>query len=245
MAAATAITTFAEVQLIPLEQLEASLKNPRRTMNEADLKELAASIREHGLQVPLLVRPIRFDCGNSERQAGFDYEIVCGHRRSEAATIAGLSAVPCMVRELSDEQAAEIALIDNLQRVDVPPLEAFVLFTNQFHDSTRANFYDVDDNKGVGRKRESLWKLAKSVGVDPDAVATEYFHHRNDATHGHASIAPAEDILLPKGYKPPKEQKPAAKPSKKPILSSEARKRIEAAQKKRWAAQRAKKGGSK
>jgi ParB family transcriptional regulator, chromosome partitioning protein len=116
------------VQEIALEQLEASLNNPRRTMNEADLRELAASIREHGIQVPLLVRPLSCvgECGKLPDGYELDepgYEIVAGHRRSEAATIAGLTSVPCIVRELTDEQAAEIALIDNLQRVDVPAME--------------------------------------------------------------------------------------------------------------------------
>lgn len=107
-----------ELKTIPLEQLEPSRKNPRRTMNVADLWELAASIREHGIQVPLLVRPtVWSDAGAQE------YEIVAGHRRCEAATLAGLDEVPCIVREMSDEEAAEIALIDNLQRVDVPALE--------------------------------------------------------------------------------------------------------------------------
>jgi ParB/RepB/Spo0J family partition protein len=115
----------AAIRQIPLEQLEASRSNPRRTMHEADLKELAASIRQHGIQVPLLVRPapgtewnVRGNGSGPE-----DFEIICGHRRSEAATLAGLTEVPCIVRELSDHEAVEIGLIDNLQRVDVPALE--------------------------------------------------------------------------------------------------------------------------
>lgn len=110
-----------EVHEIPLEQLEASRNNPRQTMNDADLRELAASIRQHGIQNPLLVRPIDVDGGDA-------YKIVCGHRRSEAATLAGLTSVPCIVRAMDDATAAEIALVDNLQRVDVPPLEEAAAF---------------------------------------------------------------------------------------------------------------------
>jgi ParB/RepB/Spo0J family partition protein len=150
------------VREIPLEQLEASRNNPRRTMNETDLTELAASIREHGVNVPLLVRPwlraivVELDNGTEYDFPGLSmaeaspyidgsaeifqghkvvrtevedtYEIVCGRRRSEAATLAGLTSVPCIVRDMTDEQAAEIALIDNLQRVDVPPLEEAAAF---------------------------------------------------------------------------------------------------------------------
>lgn len=143
-----------EVCEISLELLDASLNNPRRTMNEATLQELAASIREHGV-VPLVVRPtsrnlcFELDDGTEYDLPGLTraeaspyvtgeafpdrkivrmeiedrYEIVCGHRRSKAAAIAGLGSVPCFVRELTDEQAAEIALIDNLQREDVLAME--------------------------------------------------------------------------------------------------------------------------
>lgn len=138
-----------EVVEIGLESLERSASNPRRTMNEADLQELAASIREHGVQVPLLVRPLRsvfvqFEDGTEESiqfvsraecaelllspgavrtEVDDRYEIIAGHRRARAAEMAGLSFLPCIVLELTDEQAAERALIDNLQRVDVPPME--------------------------------------------------------------------------------------------------------------------------
>ncbi len=160
----TAIEVVNEVRSIPLDQLHASLKNPRQTMDEAGLQELAASIRELGIISPLLVRPrtdlhyvengsdfvryasVRNIVGRSNIQQTFNggtaeenqsdaeawvadkngaslYEIVCGHRRSEAATIAGLTEAPCIVREMSDEEAADQAFVDNLQRVDVPPLE--------------------------------------------------------------------------------------------------------------------------
>lgn len=125
-------------------------------------------------------------------------------------------------------------------------LEAFVLFANQFHNLTSANGYvlvqgtEERSNKFVAKDREKLWKLAKSLGVDADVVTTEYFHTRGDGIGG---IAPAEDRLLPKGYKPParKDHAQGAKPAKKKaILDSATRKRIADAQKKRWAA--AKKG---
>lgn len=124
----TVIATVDQIQQIPLEKLNASLKNPRRTMDEAGLQELAASIREHGVNNPLLVRPIDLDCMTGdplpgEAHGGDAYEIVCGHHRSEAATIAGLTSVPCIVRNLDDATAADLALVDNLQRVDVDAIE--------------------------------------------------------------------------------------------------------------------------
>jgi ParB/RepB/Spo0J family partition protein len=102
-----------------LDQLQPSPNNPRRTMNEADLAEMVASIREHGIQVPLLVRPM-YAIGVPVLSAEQDiryYEIVAGHRRYAGAGRAGLDSVICIVRQLADEQAAEIALVDNVQRV--------------------------------------------------------------------------------------------------------------------------------
>jgi ParB family chromosome partitioning protein len=105
---------------LELELLLPSRTNPRRDWNEDALNELTASIREHGIQSPLLVRSI------TEAEGGVlskNFEIVAGHRRHLAARRAGLKVAPCIVRHLTDEEAAEIALIDNLQRVDIPPMD--------------------------------------------------------------------------------------------------------------------------
>lgn len=115
---ATEFAATVQIREIPIEDVFASPDNPRKTFNPAELEELAASIRVHGVQVPLLVRPI-----------AKSFEIVCGHRRREAAELAGRETVPCIVREMTDEQAREAALIDNLQRVDVPALEEAEAFS--------------------------------------------------------------------------------------------------------------------
>jgi ParB/RepB/Spo0J family partition protein len=102
-----------QVQHFETTLLQEAAWNARKTFDRASLDELIGSIEQHGIQVPLLVRNIEDDY----------YEVVCGHRRLKAASLAGLKTVPCIVRVLSDEQAQEIGLIDNLQRVDVPPME--------------------------------------------------------------------------------------------------------------------------
>lgn len=107
------MTTIQEpVRLTSIEMLDPSPFNPRRTFNEKTLDELARSIREHGITTPLIIRP-------KNRR----WEIVAGHRRVEAARRIGLPGVPCVERQLTDDQARDLALIDNLQREDVPPLE--------------------------------------------------------------------------------------------------------------------------
>jgi len=115
---------LAVLNVIPIDQLQATGGNPRRNWDKAALEELAASIREHGIQSPLLVRP------NLETVGGKQvYQIIAGHRRCVAGTMAGLKALPCIVRDLSDDEAAEIAIIDNLQRVDIPPMDEAVAFS--------------------------------------------------------------------------------------------------------------------
>ncbi len=98
---------------IPLEELERNPFQPRRHFDQAALEELAATIREHGILTPVVVR----------RVAG-GYQVVAGERRIRAARLAGLTRVPAVVREASDAQALEMALVENLQREDLNPLES-------------------------------------------------------------------------------------------------------------------------
>ncbi len=97
-------------RLIPVEEIEPNPHQPRRTLG--DLEELTASIREKGVIEPLVVRRL-----------GTSYQIVAGERRYRAAVEAGVSELPCIVRESSDAETMEIALIENLQRKDLTPFE--------------------------------------------------------------------------------------------------------------------------
>ncbi|HVJ09301.1 MAG TPA: ParB/RepB/Spo0J family partition protein [Acidisarcina sp.] len=102
------------VREIPLEQLSVSAQEARRTIDQAALRDLAASIAAHGVQEPLLVRPIGVDA----------YEIVAGQRRHAASRLAGKASCPCIVREMADAEARELGIVSNLQREDLPPLES-------------------------------------------------------------------------------------------------------------------------
>jgi ParB family transcriptional regulator, chromosome partitioning protein len=102
-----------EYRNLPLAVLTESTTNPRRIFDELALKELAESIRAHGILSPLLVRPL------NERS----FEIVAGARRYRAAQLAGVDSAPVRIVNLTDAEALEAALIENLQRKDVHPLE--------------------------------------------------------------------------------------------------------------------------
>jgi len=97
---------------LPLTAIRPSASQPRKRFSQESLEELAASIREKGLLQPLLVRP-----------KGEGYELVAGERRFRAAQMAGLSEVPAVVRDLTDREALELALVENLQREDLSPVE--------------------------------------------------------------------------------------------------------------------------
>jgi len=104
---------------LPVTVLEAGKYQPRTRMDEGALNELADSIRTQGLMQPILVRPLAPPTGKAAQR----YEIIAGERRFRAAKIAGLAAVPVLVREVDDEHAAVMALIENIQREDLNPLE--------------------------------------------------------------------------------------------------------------------------
>jgi ParB family chromosome partitioning protein len=103
---------------IPLALVDPNPHQPRATIRAAALQELAQSIRESGVVQPIVVRPHPETSGR--------YQIVAGERRYRAAQIAGLATVPAVVRRLSDEKSAEIALVENLQREDLTPIEEAV-----------------------------------------------------------------------------------------------------------------------
>jgi ParB family chromosome partitioning protein len=142
---------------VPLSSLKASRFNPRRDFSEAQLDELAGSIRERGLVQPLVVRPL----GGGDR-----YEIVAGERRWRAAQRANLHEVPVVIRTLSDQEAIEIAIIENVQREDLNAIEE----GEGYHALMQGHGYTQEDlAKVIGKSRSHLantlrlLKLPKSV----------------------------------------------------------------------------------
>ncbi|MBI2303418.1 MAG: ParB/RepB/Spo0J family partition protein [Chloroflexi bacterium] len=110
-------TTAPNVEAVDVDLIVANPRQPRTTLNPAALQELAESIREHGLLQPLLVTrqpgPLESPC----------YQVIAGERRWQAARLAGLSKVPVIVKEVTPQETLELALVENLQRMDLGPLE--------------------------------------------------------------------------------------------------------------------------
>ncbi|MGB6686308.1 MAG: ParB/RepB/Spo0J family partition protein [Terracidiphilus sp.] len=120
----TTVQAPSEYRNLPLAQLQESPANPRRYFDDAALQELAASIRAQGVLSPLLVRPINGTHG---------HEIVAGARRFRAAQLAGLNSVPVRIVELTDAQALETSIVENLQRRDVHPLDEATGYVSLLH----------------------------------------------------------------------------------------------------------------
>jgi ParB family chromosome partitioning protein len=112
------------VKVIPIERIEPNPQNPRLAIDEVMLEELAASIREHGVLQPILVRPI----GENH------FQLIAGERRWRASKIAGHPTIPALVEDIDDETALEISIIENLQREDISPLEEAAMYDRMIRD---------------------------------------------------------------------------------------------------------------
>ena len=166
---------------MPIEHLKPSPNNPRKHFAEADLEDLSKSIRDKGLLQPIVVRPL---------QNG-DYEIVAGERRWRAAQRAGVHDVPVLIRELSDGEALEIALIENIQRSDLNALEearAYGLLLERF-SYTQQQLAD-----SIGKSRSHIANTLRLLNL-PETVRAQIEDGVLTAGHARAIVAtssPAE-----------------------------------------------------
>lgn len=141
---------------LKLNEIEPNKEQPRKTFDEKALSELASSIERNGVLQPLLVRPM----------ADGSYQLVAGERRWRASRIAGLTEVPVVIKEMSDEQAMEIALIENLQREDLNPIEeaeGLQLLIERYH------LTQEEAAARVGRSRPAIANALRLLGL-PDEV---------------------------------------------------------------------------
>lgn len=162
---------------MPIELLKASPNNPRKRFADADLEELSNSIRDKGLLQPIVVRPL----------TGGEYEIVAGERRWRAAQRAGVHDVPVLIRELSDGEALEIALIENIQRTDLNPLEearAYALLLEQF------SYTQQQLAESIGKSRSHIANTLRLLNL-PESVRRQI--EEGNLTAGHARALVATD----------------------------------------------------
>ncbi len=157
---------------VPIAFVRANPRNPRRVFGDDDLDDLTASIREKGVVQPLLVRRV-----GDDRNA---YEIIAGERRWRAAQRAGLHEVPVVVRDVDDREALELALIENVQRADLNPLEEAAGYRQLIaeHDYSQAQLAEV-----IGKSRPHISNTLRLLKL-PDEVRR--LVASGDLTAGHA-----------------------------------------------------------
>ncbi|WP_174804190.1 ParB/RepB/Spo0J family partition protein [Martelella limonii] len=160
---------------IPIEFISRNPRNPRRHFEEADLRDLAASVRQHGIVQPVVVRTI------GEQR----YEIIAGERRWRAAQLAGLAEVPALIRDVDDRTALEIAIVENVQRADLNPLEeanGYELLMAE-HGYTQNDLGDI-----IGKSRSHVANSLRLLKL-PEGVQTMLAEGALSAGHARALIS--------------------------------------------------------
>ena len=148
---------------LPLSLMQAGAFQPRRSIQQQPLEELAASIKANGVIQPIVVRPLPVGAGGAPK-----YEIVAGERRWQAAKLAGLTDIPVIVRELSDSQAVAVALIENIQREELTPAEEARALQRLIGEFSLTH---AEVAEAVGRSRAAVSNLIRLLDLPAEVVA--------------------------------------------------------------------------
>ena len=168
---------------LKISEIEPNRAQPRKDFDESALSELAESIARHGLLQPILVRPLTLG----------GYEIVAGERRYRAARMAGLTEVPVIIRELSESETMELALIENLQREDLTPLEEALGYEVLINEH---GFTQEEVAETVGKSRPAVANALRLLKL-PESIAEYLKEDKITAGHSRALLTlPTEEIML-------------------------------------------------
>ena len=168
------------VKQIPLAQIGANPDQPRKVFSDTQLNELAASIRERGVIQPILLRSVS---GRS-----YMYEIVAGERRFRASKMAGLTEIPALVKTIDDNNAREIALIENVQRENLNPIEE----ANAYKNLMECCDYELDDvSRLIGKSASYIRNMLRLTSL-PESVQALVEQGELSASHAR-TIATAEN----------------------------------------------------
>jgi len=167
---------------LPVEMIQRGKYQPRRDMDQEALEELAESIRQQGIMQPIVVRPV------SESR----YEIIAGERRWRAAQLAGLDRVPTLVRDVPDEAAVAMALIENIQRENLNAMEEAIAL-KRLQDEFELTQAEVAE--AIGKSRSTVTNLLRLMNLNSD-VKLMLEHGDLEMGHGRALLALPEDSQL-------------------------------------------------
>jgi len=171
-----------ELREVPIDLIQRGRFQPRRDMDPAALQELADSIRQQGVMQPVVIRPI----------AEGRYELIAGERRWRATQMAGLDSIPAIIRDVPDEAAIAMALIENIQRENLNPIEeAFAL--QRLQDEFGLTQAQVAE--AVGKSRTTITNLLRLIGLSED-VRIMLEHGDLEMGHGRAMLTLAPELQM-------------------------------------------------
>jgi ParB family chromosome partitioning protein len=182
--AGAAAEEISGVREVPIELIHRNADQPRWTFSEAEVDELAASIREKGVLQPILVRPAPGLPG--------EWEIVAGERRWRASQKAGLRVMPVLVRELDDIQVLEIGVIENVQRSNLNPIEEAAAY-QQLIEKFKRTQEEVAES--IGKSRSHVANTLRLMNL-PEAVRTHVLEGRLTAGHARAILTADDPAAL-------------------------------------------------
>jgi ParB family chromosome partitioning protein len=167
---------------VPIELVNRNPKNPRKNFSEAELQDLASSIRQHGIVQPVVVRPI----------AEGRFEIIAGERRWRAAQLAGLVEIPVIIRDVDDRTALELAIVENVQRSDLNPVEEALGYEQLIaeHGYTQNDLGEI-----IGKSRSHVANSLRLLKL-PDPVRDMLFDGSLSAGHARALIPTSDPVAL-------------------------------------------------
>lgn len=169
-------------RMVPIEFVSRNPRNPRRYFDETVLQELAGSIRQHGIVQPVVVRTVGTD----------RYEIIAGERRWRAAQLAGLVEIPVIVRDVDDRTALELAIVENVQRADLNPLEEAMGYEQLIADH---GYTQNDLGEIIGKSRSHVANSLRLLKL-PDPVRDMLADGSLSAGHARALVSTSDPVSL-------------------------------------------------
>ena len=162
-----------ESQTLRMSEIEPNKAQPRKDFDEEEIRGLAESIREHGLIQPIVVRPM---------PNGITYQIIAGERRWRACRVLGMSEVPVLIRDMDDFEASQLAIIENIQRSDLNPVEEAFAFKEliEKYDMTQETLA-----KAMGKSRPYIANSMRLLSLPEEAVE---MLRNGEITTGHAKV---------------------------------------------------------
>ena len=171
-------------RLVPIEHVSRNPNNPRRAFDKSELEELASSIRKHGIVQPVVVRTMATD----------SFEIIAGERRWRAAQLAGLVEIPVLVRDVDDRTALEIAIVENVQRSDLNPLDEALGYEQLI---AQYSYTQNDLGEVIGKSRSHVANSLRLLKL-PESVRGMLASGELSAGHARAIVSTSNPEALAK-----------------------------------------------